>query len=113
MTEPREPTAWEIFNDGRAFSAWAFDEDYDPPDDRGESEMPGSFPAENAADNVEETAETVADYGGGATGYAFDVATGENALPWWTKYAAAGGLLLVLLIALRPYASIGAGVIGE
>lgn len=31
--------------------------------------------------------------------------------PWWTPYAAGGVGLLVLLIALRPYASIGAGVV--
>jgi hypothetical protein len=29
-------------------------------------------------------------------------------LPWWSKYAAAGAGVLVLLVVLRPYASMGA-----
>ena len=50
----------------------------------------------------------------GEVGDAADFVTNPiaSALPWWAKYAAAGGLLLVLAIALRPYASIGAGVVG-
>lgn len=34
-----------------------------------------------------------------------------SAIPWWTKYAVGGVGLLAVLVALRPYASIGAGVV--
>lgn len=33
-------------------------------------------------------------------------------LPWWTKYAVAGGALLVVLVLLAPYAELGAEVAG-
>lgn len=29
-------------------------------------------------------------------------------LPWWSKYAAAGGVVIVLLVLLAPYAELGA-----
>jgi len=104
MTEAREPTAWEVFNSGRAFSAWALDREYQPPEDRADTSIPGEFPVETGADNVAAVYDET-------TGYAFDVATDE-ALPWWTWYAVGGVGLLALLIALRPYASIGAGMVG-
>lgn len=36
----------------------------------------------------------------------------SSVLPWWWPYAVAGGVSLVALIVLRPYASLGASVIG-
>lgn len=41
----------------------------------------------------------------------YRVQQATQAFPWWTKYAVGGVGLLVLLIALRPYASIGSGVV--
>lgn len=111
MSDERPPTRWEVWNDGRAFSAWMFGEDYDPPEDRGEAEMPGAYPLENAADNVEETGVQLVDWGSEGVEYAFDVDPREPIVPSWTKYAVGGVVLLLVLVALRPYASIGARVV--
>lgn len=102
------PTAWQIVNDGRAFSAWVLDEEYEAPESPADDTLPGTYPAESAADNVEETIAEGAD----AAAYAWDLSPADDVVPDWTKYAVAGIVLIVLLIALRPYASLAEGVAG-
>jgi hypothetical protein len=96
----REPTPWEVFNSGRAFSAWALDQPYQPPDDRGDTTIPGEFPIETAGQNAVST-----------TSDLFDLATETRALPWWTEYAAVAVVLLVALAVIAPYATLGAEVV--